>query len=150
MGRIMIRPMTPEDIPIIVEHEIQVFGNSLGEKMLHYELLENQYAEYYVLDIGGVIGYIGMWCVFENGQITNFYIHPEFQGQGLGKMLLEYALNIFKQKVEIITLEVRVSNARAKKMYESYGFSVGGVRKNYYSNGEDAYLMVYKVEGDKE
>lgn len=145
----MIRPMTPEDIDIIVEHEELVFGTSLGSEMLHYELLKNQFAEYYVLDVDGVIGYIGMWCVFENGQITNFYIHPDVQGKGFGKMLLEYALNIFREKVSILTLEVRVSNTRAQEMYKKYGFEVGGVRKNYYKNGEDALLMVLDLEGDK-
>ncbi len=144
----MIRPMTPEDIPIIVEHEQIVFGNSLGEKLLLFELMENQFAEYYVLDVDGVIGYIGLWCIFENGQITNFYIHPSQQGKGYGKQLLEYALKIFKEKVEVITLEVRVSNDKARQLYESYGFRVGGTRRNYYKNGEDAFLMVYEVKGD--
>lgn len=144
----MIRPMTPEDIDTVVEHETMVFGSSLGEEMLHYELMQNQFAEYYVLDIDGVIGYIGMWCVFENGQITNFYIHPTHQGKGYGKELLEFALNIFKEKVSVVTLEVRVSNTRAKEMYEKYGFQVGGIRKNYYKNGEDALLMVLDLEGE--
>lgn len=144
----MIRPMTPEDIPVVVKQEEMVFGNSLGEKLLHYELLENQFAEYYVLDVDGVIGYIGLWCIFENGQITNFYINPENQGKGYGKELLEYAIKIFKEKVSIVTLEVRKSNERAKTLYEKYGFYVGGIRKNYYKNGEDALLMVFEIEGD--
>lgn len=144
----MIRPMTPEDIPTIVKHEELVFGNSLGEDMLHYELLENQFAEYYVLDVDGIIGYIGMWCVFENGQITNFYIHPSKQGKGYGRQLLTHALNIFKEKVSVVTLEVRKSNERAQEMYKRYGFTVGGIRKNYYKNGEDALLMVYEIKGD--
>ncbi len=142
----MIRPMNPEDIDTIVEHEKLVFGHSLGEEMLHYELLKNQFAEYYVLDIDGIVGYIGMWCVFENGQITNFYIHPTKQGMGYGKMLLEYALDIFKEKVQTVTLEVRKSNERAQKIYQRYGFTVGGVRRNYYKNGEDALLMVLEID----
>lgn len=149
MGRVIIRPMVPEDIETVVKHEEIVFGNSLGEKLLFFELTENQFAEYYILeDEGNVIGYIGLWCIFENGQITNFYIHPDKQGNGYGSKLLEYALEIFKNKVNVITLEVRKSNFKAKSLYESHGFNIGGIRKNYYENSEDALLMVYEIEGD--
>jgi len=149
MGRITIRPMISEDIDAIVLHEEIVFKNTLGKKLLNRELNDNQFAEYYVmLNNGDLIGYIGLWCIFDNGQITNFYIHPDFQGRGYGKQLLEFALKIFKAKVYVITLEVRKSNMKAQELYKKYGFYVGGTRKNYYENSEDALLMVCDIEGE--
>ena len=47
--------------------------------------------------------------------------------------------------VETISLEVRISNHAAIALYEKCGFSRAIVRKNYYSDGEDALLMVYSL-----
>ena len=46
-----------------------------------------------------------------------------------------------------MTLEVRVSNAVAQRMYQNHGFTSVGLRKKYYSdNGEDAYIMWCRLE----
>ncbi len=47
----------------------------------------------------------------------------------------------------MLTLEVRVSNNYAIKIYEQIGFKVGTIRKKYYENNEDALLMVLDLGG---
>jgi len=139
-----IRKMFPEDIETVVNQELEVFGSTLGTKMLNYELGVNQYAYYYVVEKDDqIIGYIGLWCVFEKGQITNFYIMPDYRGEGIGNKVILFALNHFDDYgVKTITLEVRESNSVAFSLYQKHGFTEGGIRKNYYENGENARLMI--------
>ena len=82
--------------------------------------------------------------------LLNITVAPEFQGQGWAVMLLD-ALAIWSrsQGAEMLWLEVRVSNARAQQVYERYGFTRLGARKNYYpfdaSRREDAVVMSFRL-----
>jgi ribosomal-protein-alanine N-acetyltransferase len=90
-----------------------------------------------------LIGFAGMWILYDEAHITTIGVSPEYRGQGLGELLL---IDVFEKAIardaEWVTLEVRVSNASAQALYEKYGFTRQGVRRRYYSdNGEDAYIM---------
>lgn len=84
--------------------------------------------------------------------ITNIGTKPSFQKQGLASILIMSAVDIAKElQLEIMTLEVRVSNTRAKRLYRKIGFKDGYVKKNYYTdNGEDALEMVYQLSKEDE
>lgn len=90
-----------------------------------------------------VIGYIILWHILDEVQISNFSIHPEFRRKGLGKAVLSYVLEAVKKEgVREIFLEVRPSNREARRLYEKLGFRLLAVRKNYYrSPDEDALIM---------
>lgn len=61
-------------------------------------------------------------------------------------IMLEGAKN---KKAKMMSLEVRVSNVRAQKLYSGYGFEVAGVRPRYYKDGENALLMIRSLEGEQ-
>lgn len=143
-----VREMTKEDIPVIVRQEEEIFQTSLGYDMLYSELDLNPYAYYFVLEIDGdVEGYIGIWIVENNAEIINFYITKEFQNQGFGSMILNFIVELCElSNVSQLSLEVRTSNEKAKRLYQKFGFCFSHIRKNYYSDGEDAIVMVRKFE----
>jgi ribosomal-protein-alanine N-acetyltransferase len=90
-----------------------------------------------------IVGFAGMWVLFDEAHVTTIGVLPNQRGKGLGELLL---VDLFEQAqsrgAEWLTLEVRVSNAPAQALYEKYGFTRQGVRRRYYSdNGEDAYIM---------
>ncbi|OKH21699.1 ribosomal-protein-alanine N-acetyltransferase [Hydrococcus rivularis NIES-593] len=90
-----------------------------------------------------IIGFGCFWAILEEAHITLLMIHPDYQRQGLGQLLL-YALlkDACKRKLERATLEVRVSNQVAIFLYKKFGFKVAGRRKNYYQKtGEDALIL---------
>ncbi len=92
----------------------------------------------------GIAGFAGMWVMYEEAHITTIGVDPVYQGQGLGEVLLvaliEEAIN---RDANRISLEVRVSNRVAQRLYEKYAMAVQGVRPRYYTdNGEDAWVMV--------
>jgi ribosomal-protein-alanine N-acetyltransferase len=90
-----------------------------------------------------VVGYAGLWQMADEAHITTIATHPSIRGRGVGELLL---LGLIGRALEIgarwLTLEVRVSNNVAQKLYRKYTFKEMGVRRRYYSdNGEDALVM---------
>lgn len=147
--RYNIRPMVVEDIEEVVKGEEKIFGTSLGFDMLYTDLTLNPYATYLVLEINGnVHGYIGLW-IDENAEIINFYVDKEYQQQGFGLMMLNFALQLCEMsKIKHLTLEVRPSNLKAFNLYKKKGFTVSHRRSAYYSDGEDALVMIKEFQGD--
>lgn len=77
------------------------------------------------------------------GHILNIAVDPAFRGRGLGKRLLEYALEYCRRLgAKQIELEVRTGNDAAIALYQKYGFEIRELRPCYYSDGEDAFVMV--------
>lgn len=145
-----IREMTINDIKDVIKGEKKAFGSSLGYDLLYQELTLNPFAFYFVVEIEQKVhGYIGVW-INKNAEILNFYVDKKYQNQGYGKMLLNFVLDLCKQcNVRYISLEVRVSNHKAISLYEKHGFIQSYHRKAYYSNGEDAIVMIKDFEVDK-
>lgn len=90
-----------------------------------------------------VLGFGGMWIMFDEAHITTIGVEPAHRGQSLGELLFASLLTeAIKRGARWVTLEVRVSNVSAQALYEKYGFTRQGLRKRYYSdNGEDAHIM---------
>ncbi|MEZ4571871.1 MAG: ribosomal protein S18-alanine N-acetyltransferase [Thermomicrobiales bacterium] len=90
-----------------------------------------------------IVGFAGMWIMFDEAHITTIGVHPDERGNGLGELLLvQLFTEAASRGAEMLTLEVRVSNDSAQALYRKYGFERQGVRRRYYSdNGEDAYIM---------
>ncbi|MDQ3044755.1 MAG: ribosomal protein S18-alanine N-acetyltransferase, partial [Chloroflexota bacterium] len=81
-----------------------------------------------------LIGFAGMWIVFDEAHITTIGVDPAHRGRGLGELLLVALVDdAIRRGANSMTLEVRVSNEAAQSLYRKYGFSVRGVRRRYYS-----------------
>lgn len=90
-----------------------------------------------------VVGFGGMWVLYDEAHVTTIGVAPTHRGKGLGELLLvDLFERAWERNAEWLTLEVRVSNDSAQALYHKYGFSRQGLRRRYYSdNGEDAYIM---------
>lgn len=96
---------------------------------------------------GRIVGYVLFWLLSEDVDIHNIAVHPEFRRHGIGRGLLEQVVAAARHREYTrVTLDVRRSNAPAQRLYESFGFTLRGVRKGYYSdNGEDALVMALEL-----
>ena len=94
-------------------------------------------------ELHSIVGYAGLWLMTDEAHITTIAVDPDFQGNGLGELLLVALIDRAKQiGARWLTLEVRVSNEVAQRLYEKYTFKEMGIRRRYYSdNGEDALVM---------
>lgn len=108
--------------------------------------LNNSLAKYIIaqdLDTKEVIGFVGVWIVAGEGDITNIAVSAKYRKHGIASNLL---LNLFEVcktfNCNDITLEVRASNIPAQNLYKKFGFNEEGLRKGYYQdNNEDAIIM---------
>lgn len=144
MAELVIRNMELDDIEQVMVVEISSFTTPWPERIFRQELLDNSHAYYFVMEIDKkIIGYVGMWVVFDDAQITNIAILPGFRGQKLGEKLFRFAIQrAISLGAKRLSLEVRISNIVAQKMYRKFGLVPGGIRKNYYTdNNEDAVVM---------
>lgn len=138
------RLMILEDIPNVMVVEHDAFTLPWTEEAFHNELKLNHFAHYMVMEYEGrTIGYAGMWTIVDEAHITNIALLGTYRGRKWGERLLSELMKTASfLRMERITLEVRVSNEVAKRLYMKKGFKPAGIRKGYYSdNGEDALIM---------
>jgi ribosomal-protein-alanine N-acetyltransferase len=142
----LIRQMTADDIITVKKIEDSLYKNPWTSMMFLNEITSNKFAHLFVLeDNDQVIGYSGVWIVSDSATVTKVSIAKEKQGKGLSNLLMKDLIQrVIDANCEYISLEVRVSNKKAIKLYEKYGFEQVGVRKKYYTDGEDACAMVKK------
>ena len=88
-------------------------------------------------------GYVGIWLQGDQAHITEIAVREELRGRGIGELLIIGTLRVaYEQGLTEVTLEARVSNFVAQRLYDKYGFNEAGIRKNYYAdNREDAVIM---------
>ena len=99
---------------------------------------------YLVCECNGVIaGYCGLWTVLGEGNITNMAVDKEYRKKGIGEALMKEMEKRGRQKdVDIFFLEVRQSNAAARRLYDKMGYKEIGTRKRFYERPvEDAIVM---------
>ncbi len=90
-----------------------------------------------------IAGYVSVWYQGDDAHITEIAVRESLRGNGIGELLL---IGSLRAAVEygsyVMTLEARVSNFIAQRLYEKYNFKSVGIRKGYYSdNREDAVIM---------
>lgn len=135
----MIRKANIADAKEINAIDSKIFVDALGLEFIESDLRFNPFANYLVYEMDNkIVGYIMSW-ISDNTAILNFGVLEEYRCKGIGDALFTEVLNA---SVGMMTLEVRVSNTVAINFYEKRGFKKHLIRKNYYSNGEDAILMV--------
>ena len=108
--------------------------------------LNNPLAKYVIaqdLSTGEVVGFVGVWIIAGEGDITNIAVTPKYRKHGIASNLLIKLFEVCKTfNCGDITLEVRASNIPAQNLYKKFDFKEEGLRKGYYSdNGEDAIIM---------
>jgi ribosomal-protein-alanine N-acetyltransferase len=90
-----------------------------------------------------IVGFAGCWILADETHITEIATRKLYRGQGIGQLLIMTLIEMgVELKANLATLEVRVSNTAAQRLYEKFGFEKVGTRKGYYTdNHEDALIM---------
>lgn len=123
--------------------EQQIFSRPWSEESMR-SALQQQGTIYLVDEADGRIrGYLGIWCMAEDGDLCNMAVAERERRVGVASALLDEGIVCCrKQEIQRIVLEVRESNLPAQALYQRKGFVPIGVRKQYYSEPqEDAIIM---------
>jgi [ribosomal protein S18]-alanine N-acetyltransferase len=142
--RVRVEPMTLDNLPAVHEIERASFSVPWPDEAYRNELLTNRLASYVVARAGDeLIGFGGLWVMVDEAHITTFAVDPRWRRRGVGEWMLHALLDrAVERDAREATLEVRLSNMPARRLYEKYGFRPVGIRPRYYSdNGEDALIM---------
>ncbi len=144
-----IRPMVLADLDGVMVIENQCFTDPWSRKGFE-ESLEQESARLLVVenDEGSVAGYCCIYQVMDEGEIVNVAVSPEYRKQGYGaRMVRELMERSGEKGICRFFLEVRESNTAGKRLYESLGFSVCGIRRGFYEHPkEDAVLMTWQKD----
>lgn len=137
------RPMEERDLDAVCAMEQSIF--SMPWKREDFQASVNNREHIYVVaeENGEIAGYCGLWMVAGEGQINNVAVREDFRKKGVGYGMLSYLLELGrKENLDAFTLEVRVSNKGAVRLYEKLGFHSAGIRKDFYRKPrEDANIM---------
>jgi [ribosomal protein S18]-alanine N-acetyltransferase len=141
---VLIEPMAVEDLPAIHEIERSSFTTPWPSHAYRTEIETNRLAHYRVIRVAGrIAGYAGIWIMVDEAHVTTFAVSPAWRRRGIGERLLSAMLDLaIERGAREATLEVRLSNLPARRLYEKYGFRPLGIRPRYYSDdNEDALIM---------
>lgn len=103
-----------------------------------------------VADAGGeVVGHAAAWFAGDEGELADLAVRPAERGRGIGRRLVEEVRSVAVDRgVRDLYLQVRESNATARRLYASSGFRPVGRRRSYYrSPREDALVLRWRSPG---
>ncbi len=148
----IITPLTPADLDDIMPLERRAFKDPWTRQMYYVDLTDNFMATYLALRpdpqavelacLPRILGWGGFWLMVDEAHISTIAAHPDWRGCGLGQWLMVALMQAALERGAVrSTLEVRVSNTPAMRLYEKLGYEVTGKRRRYYRDGEDGLIM---------
>ena len=145
-----ITPMRRRHLRSVLAIESQVYPRPWTMSLFLSELGLRGTRAYSVAKVGrDVVGYVGLMVTVDEGHITTIAVDPAWHRHQIGtRLMLAVAHEAIAREVRALTLEVRVSNAAAQAMYQSFGFVSVGVRKGYYAETKEDALVMWAREID--
>lgn len=145
-GALDLVAMTVDDLDEVMPIEDAIYAHPWTRGNF-LDSLRSGYRAFTIRDQGRrLLAYFLIMEALDEAHLLNISVVQQAQGEGLGHLLLELAVNLARQHgMQVMLLEVRVSNLRALHLYQRYGFVEIGRRKNYYPvdpfTREDAIVM---------
>jgi ribosomal-protein-alanine N-acetyltransferase len=140
---------SPDEIDDVLAVERASFTNPWTREMYLSELQNEGVSFLFVArdEAGRLIGFCSFWRVFEELHINNLAVDPGHRRQGVAASLLAHVLaEAPRLGASRALLEVRRSNSDARRLYERFGFSIAGTRRNYYSQPVEDALVLWREE----
>ncbi len=148
----LLREIIDQDIKELIALERDVyFGETPWTKSAFLSEIHSPIPHLYICMVtrqSTIAGFIGSRLIGNDTHITNIAVATAFQNRGIGKLLIDEVENFaIMNDCETLSLEVRLSNTDAQRLYRRLGFSARNIRKNYYTeNNEDALDMIKRLE----
>lgn len=143
-----LQPMQLDDLPRVMKNERRSYTHPWTEGIFR-DCLNSGYECWLISCVNKVIGHGILSVAAGESHMLNVCIHPDCQGHGFGKIMVEHLLTRARiKKAKRVYLEVRPSNLVAYKLYENMGFNEIGVREDYYPayvGREDALVLALEL-----
>ena len=147
-GSLQIGPMDERDVDEVAAIDAVTFPQSRpAEEHVREELSRPWTRAWAARDGERIIGYLLAWHVADELHILQVAAAPAERRRGIGRALVDETLAYAaREKVRLVLLEVRRSNAGAIALYRRVGFIANHVRRGYYPDGEDALEMLVELD----
>ena len=143
LDQVLIEPMAEHDLDEVLAIERASFPSAWSRGSYERELRNDTSRYFRARSAGVLVGYAGMWVIFDEAHITTLAVHPQWRRRGLAKQLLRLLIRrAWRQGATRLTLEVRERNEAARALYRALGFVEKGVLPGYYGDtGENGIVM---------
>lgn len=143
---LILEKMKEQDLHQVMEIEKKSFSDPWNRSFFSQDI-DNQSALPLVAKADDkIIGYVCLWKILDEIQISNIAVSPERRRRGIGEEMMQRVLKMAKEEdYRRISLDVRISNKAAISLYEKFGFREAGRRKNYYRLPQEDALILEKV-----
>ena len=134
------------DLDAVAELEARCFTNPWTREMLARELAQSDVAFVFVLRLPAVpvAAFCSCWILADELHINTMAVDMRYRRQGLATHLMRHVMaEAARRGARRATLEVRESNAAARRLYESLGYRVAAVRRGYYSQPDEDALILW-------
>ena len=138
----MIIPANLHHLEEIIAIENTTFDKPWTKNQIKNDILSDLDSENWVYIMDELVtGYIFGWIIHDEFHLNNIAVHPEYLRRSIGKEPIRHIISrVIPRDIKVILLEVSANNISAQKCYKSLGFTQRGIRKDYYSKGDDAIL----------
>ena len=148
-----IREAQLNDLSALIDLENKCFDADKRQSQTSIKRsIKSEFQDIFVLEeLGHIIGSMTLYRYKKSIRLYSIAVSPEFQGQGLGKLLMAFLMDFSRQQnIEDITLEVEMKEAQLVMFYEKLGFVVESELSDYYGKGRNAYAMRLKSRSLKD
>jgi ribosomal-protein-alanine N-acetyltransferase len=142
-----IAPLSYSDLPKVIAIERRSFPAPWSLAMFVLELSKPSSICLGAVQQGELIGYLVCSRYHTVWHLMNVAIDARYRRQRVATALIEHLFSETDRRGERYTLEVRVSNAEAIRMYESFGFRSAGIRRRYYHDNNEDALIMWRTQG---
>ncbi|UXH79011.1 ribosomal protein S18-alanine N-acetyltransferase [Roseateles amylovorans] len=144
-----LQPLRALDLDEVMAIEIQAYSHPWTRGNF-IDSMAAGYAGFVLRDAQArLCGYFMAMQVIDEMHLLNITVAPDLQGLGLARRMLDALAVLARARgCHQVWLEVRESNARARRLYECYGFAQSGLRRGYYpaaDGRENALLMTLRL-----
>lgn len=148
VSSLIVRPMSQADLDLVTSLEAQAYSQPWNAKIFAEELSQPTRTYLVIEDDETVLGYAGLMVVGSEAHVTTVVVHPDRRDDRLGtRLMLGLAAEAIAQDAKSLTLEVRVSNEPAQRLYRGFGMAPVGVRKKYYHDEDAVIMWVHDIDG---
>lgn len=140
----LIRKMTEEDLHEVCVIEQETFSDPWSKEDFSNSMKEASNTYLVVVIEGKIAGYCGYWGICEEGYIYNVAVKKEYRRHHIGHEMLKALLeDAHSRGITSMTLEVRLSNEPAIRLYEALGFERAGIRKDFYTKPRESAVIMW-------
>jgi len=142
-----IRKIHEKDVEQVYAIELEAFSSPWTRESILMEVISPR-SHYLVMENESeIIGYAGLWKIFDEGHITNIAVKKGYRNRGLGLLLMERLIDHAQEsQIKRLTLEVRCGNFQALKLYKKLGFIEAGRRRGFYDFPKEDAIIMWKEQ----